>query len=195
MESVIFGFLGVVVGALITAGSNYVLVTRQENATAEKERQLDEIEIRRAARLIDADLALGEAVAAVCIENGISFPTDRPLSTDAWRQYRHIMAVRLSTRDWMIVLRGVKAIDDISTASALATKPGATVNPKVAFTNAIVSILNDLKEGRSALAELAHDDYDYDRTGPVRSFSLKAKAEAQEPRTARPIPLTGTVCG
>src|SRR5687768_9953894 len=53
----VLGLAGVLVGAGITAGTNYLLAGRRERAENERERRTHATEVKRAARLIDAELA------------------------------------------------------------------------------------------------------------------------------------------
>jgi len=56
MEAPLFALVGVIVGGIITAGSNYLLDRRRERAASQRENRNYAIEIKRAARLIDAEL-------------------------------------------------------------------------------------------------------------------------------------------
>jgi hypothetical protein len=63
MMAAIFGLVGVIVGGIITAGSSFVLAVRRERADRERDSRALAIEVKRAARLIDMELARVQAVA------------------------------------------------------------------------------------------------------------------------------------
>ena len=98
MTAAIFGLLGVFVGALITAGSNYYLALRHERVEREKDDHAHAIAVKRAARLIEQELGLAESVADVAIDTRRW--ADVKLSTNAWQEYCPVIASELSTADW-----------------------------------------------------------------------------------------------
>ena len=68
MSSAIIAFVGVIVGAIIAAGSTYLIATRREWADTERENRNRAIEIKRGLRLIDADLSRAQAAANICVD-------------------------------------------------------------------------------------------------------------------------------
>jgi len=56
LQYALLGLAGVLVGALITGGFNFLVAWRKERADAAAESKRHDVEVRRAARLIDDDL-------------------------------------------------------------------------------------------------------------------------------------------
>ena len=60
----IIGLVGVLVGATITTGANYLLAVRQERADAAKEKSEREVALKTAARLITHEFVWAQAAAS-----------------------------------------------------------------------------------------------------------------------------------
>ncbi|MFO7556430.1 MAG: hypothetical protein R6W88_14615 [Desulfobacterales bacterium] len=117
MERAIIGFIGVIVGAIIVAGSNYLIASKRERADTQKENRNHVIEIKRASRLIDADLSRANAAAKICVEKRHWWSADAyPLTIEGWQQYRGIIAPELSYNAWVTVRVAVEAVDNLKTA-------------------------------------------------------------------------------
>jgi hypothetical protein len=95
----VVALVSTIVGATIGAVTNYVLAVRRERADSDKDNRSHAIEVRRAARLIDAELLQAQAAAGICIEKKHWWSGDvQPLATEAWKKYSAIIAVDLSDR-------------------------------------------------------------------------------------------------
>ena len=84
MGEAIFGLLGVLVGGIITAGSSYLLDRRRERVERQRDRRNRAIELKRASRLIDAELSRAEAAARICVEKRHWWTPDVQLSRRPW---------------------------------------------------------------------------------------------------------------
>ena len=111
-----FGLLGVVVGGLITAVSSYLLDEKRGEREREREERNRSIEIKRAARMIDADFSLAEAYANVALEgNRYWSSTDAHLEFEGWDDYAAILAPAVSSDVWFKIragTEGVKTLND-----------------------------------------------------------------------------------
>lgn len=150
--SAISGLVGVIVGGIITAGSNYLLYQKHEQTERERDSRNHTIEIRRASRLIDADLSRAAAAARICIDKRHWWSPDvRPLTMEGWQQHRGIIATELSDNAWLAVRVAVEAVDNLKTGRCIGIELGlSTINDKTV--EQIGPMLNDIEAGRLALA-------------------------------------------
>lgn len=102
----LFGLLGVIVGGIITTASSYLLQRRGERTDNEREDRNRAIEIKRAARLIDAELLRARAAARIAIKNKHWWIPDAKLKTEAWEKYSAVIAPVLSYGDWVALVKG-----------------------------------------------------------------------------------------
>lgn len=77
------------------------------------ERRREGVAIRRAARLIDADLLFAEICARVCVEQKRWWVSDRRLTSDGWQQHRDVIASALRWDDWVAVMVAIEAVGDL----------------------------------------------------------------------------------
>src|SRR5207249_1811682 len=88
-----FGLLGVVVGGVISAVSSYLLDAKRAERDRQQEERARAIEIKRAARMIDADLTFAQARAKTAVETKLYWlPDNVPLKLNGWENYRSIIA-------------------------------------------------------------------------------------------------------
>jgi len=121
--SAISGLVGVIVGGIITAVSNYLLYQKRENTERKRDRRKRVIEIKRASRLIDADLSWAQAAAKICVEKRHWWSAVAPpLTVEGWQQYRGIIAPELSNNAWLAVFVAVEAVHHLNTARDLSFK-------------------------------------------------------------------------
>jgi hypothetical protein len=175
-----FGLGGVILGALITGGFGYLNQLRKERAEAAAERRREDTEVRRGARLIDADLIFAEAAARTCVEKSQWWVSDRRLTVEGWQQYRDVIASKLPWADWVAVLVAITAVGHLQGAKDEAAKlqrAKMAIDPNmrdvlasaeglgldiadprqaipVTTVTQIEPMLADLKAGRGALASL-----------------------------------------
>jgi hypothetical protein len=115
--SAISGLVGVIVGGIITAGSNYLLYQKRVQTERERDSRNHAIEIRGTSRLIDADLSRAIAVARICIDERHWWSPDvQPLTLEGWEQHRGIVAPELTENAWLAVRVAVEAVDNLKTA-------------------------------------------------------------------------------
>ncbi len=107
MTAAIFGLLGVLVGGLITSVSNYHLAVRRDRA----DQRIHAIEVKRAARLIELELAVAHTVAKGIVEMGLF--SDQPLSIESWQKWGPVLAPELSNADWDAVSLAIIAVERI----------------------------------------------------------------------------------
>lgn len=105
------GLGGVFLGALISAGAQYLLAQRHEKREIEREEQARATACRQAARLIDVDLRFASDAVRTCIKDGRW--SGKPLTVEGWVPYRNVIAPELSDDAWTTVVDGVKAVADL----------------------------------------------------------------------------------
>lgn len=108
-EQTVIALAGIA-GTLI-AGLGGIYVGAWLERKAEDRRE--DVAIRRAARLIDADLLLAETGARLCVEKKKWWVSTRRLTVDGWQQYRDVIAPHLQWSDWLAVLVAVEAVGDL----------------------------------------------------------------------------------
>lgn len=134
----IFGLVGVIVGGTITGGSTYFFERRRERR-----------ELKRASRLLDEELLIAETAATMCVEQRKWWPReDVELTTEAWREYRGVIALELSYAAWRAVSLAFMAVGHLATAG----RENGDLNDRVV--ESLRPMLRDIKAGRSALAPL-----------------------------------------
>lgn len=145
-----FGLVGVIVGGILTAGSNYLLDRRRERAINQRDNRNYAIEIKRAARLVDAELMRARGAVRIVIKNKGWWIPDTKLKTEAWEKYGATLAPALSYSDWAAVMTGVLAIDDIGLDRLTGDLSDSAVQN-------LVPMLNDIEVGLAALAPYVLD--------------------------------------
>lgn len=121
--SAISGLVGVIVGGIITAVSNFLLYQKREKTERKRDRRNRVVEITRASRLIDADLSWAQAAANICVEKRHWWSAvTPPLTVEGWQQYRGIIAPELSNNAWQAVIVAVEAVHHLNTARDLSIK-------------------------------------------------------------------------
>jgi hypothetical protein len=64
----IFGLVGVIIGGLINTGTTILVDGTRERANRQRESRKYAVELKRASRLIDAELSRAQAAAKICVE-------------------------------------------------------------------------------------------------------------------------------
>jgi hypothetical protein len=103
----------VLLGAIITAGITFWVARRKEWADLAAEHRRHAVEVRRAARLIDADLAIAETAARTTIESRKWWYTSQTLTSKGWQQRRDVIASEMSESAWKSVVVAGIAMDDL----------------------------------------------------------------------------------
>ena len=155
----IVALVSTIVGATIGAVTNYILAVRRERSDKERDDRNHAVEVKRAARLIDAELLRAQASAAICVEKRKWWSADVPqLSAEAWQKYGSTIAPGLSDQAWTDVTGAIEAVDNIRTARALAVAAGLEALPiRDTTADEIAPMLRDIKLGRAALAPFGRD--------------------------------------
>lgn len=155
----IVALVSTIVGATISAATNYALAERRDRADRERDSRNHAIELKRAARLIDAELLRAHAAAQICVEKRRWWTADAPqLSTEAWQKYSGTIAPDLSDRAWLDVTVALEAVDNIRRARDIAVDAGLGTNAISEVTaDQLAPMLRDIKLGRSALAPFVFD--------------------------------------
>ena len=117
------------------------------------------LEVKRVARLSDAELSRAEAAAHICVEKRHWWSGDAPqLSNEAWQKHSGTIAPHLSDQAWLALRVAIEALDNIRTARALAVAASLEAVPIPDTTaDALAPMLRDIKLGRAALAPFARD--------------------------------------
>jgi hypothetical protein len=146
--------MSTIIGATIGAATTYVLAVRRERADKERDSLNHAIEVKRAARLIDAELVRAQAAAFICVEKRYWWPGDvPPLSTEMWQKYSAAIAPELTLQAWRAVLTAIEAVDNIRMAREVTVESGLEAKA-ISDTTAetLTPMLRDLKLGSDALA-------------------------------------------
>ncbi len=146
------------VGATIGAATNYLLAVKREKTGRRIEVRHHAIELKRAARLIDAELMRARSAARICIEERHWWSADvRELSTEAWQKYGDTVAPDLSDEAWFAILAAVEAVENIRSARGIFIDQRLGAHPiSDAIAARLVPMLSDVELGRVALAPLVY---------------------------------------
>ena len=164
----IVALVSTIVGAAIVAATNYLLAARRERADKETDSRSHAIEIKRAARLLDMELAKAQALATIAIEKRY-WVDSAELSTEAWQTYGGTIAPDLSNLAWHTVTVAFLAVGHIEGSRALYVG-GALHDRPISDRNAegVAPMLRDVTLGREALAPIVWNDPDFrDSLGPL----------------------------
>jgi hypothetical protein len=88
----IFGLVGVIVGAVVTGGVEFVAERRREAAL-----------LRKAARLVEAELDEAATIFEGALEDGKLWSGSNRPEVPSWREYAPVLAEGLDTDDWGVV--------------------------------------------------------------------------------------------
>jgi hypothetical protein len=110
------------------------------------------IEVKRAARLIELELAGAEAAATICVEQKIWWSSDMQLTTESWQSHRAIIAPELSFTNWHAVSRAFLSVEALG-------KIRGNQNGDISESTAekIVPSLRSIEAGRQCLVPLTRD--------------------------------------
>ena len=109
MSAAIFGLLGVVVGAVLTGGVDYVMARRQEKA-----------ELRQSTRLVADELHSLWLMVDLILERGQLPPArlpgeeaERLFSTDSWQAHKPVLARGLRQEQWRALATVYAAVESM----------------------------------------------------------------------------------
>jgi hypothetical protein len=148
----IVALVSTIVGAAIAAATNYLLAARRERADREIDSHSHAIEVKRAARLLDMELAKAQALADISIRKRY-WVAGAELSTEAWQKYGGTIAPDLSNLAWHAITVAFLAVEHIEGSRALYVG-GALHDRPISDGNAegVAPMLRDVTLGREALA-------------------------------------------
>ncbi|MEJ7843008.1 MAG: hypothetical protein WKF95_14690 [Rubrobacter sp.] len=163
---------GIVVGAVVaivgTIG-NYFAGLKRDRQRYEQERLMererwrreDQLasrnnahEVKRAARLIDAELLRFQVAADNFVERKDWYSVAE-LTTQAWENHRGIIAPGLSGSDWNAVLIAAQAAENLLTIKGMQGDQPDDMNE--ATVEGLLRIHRDIEAGRRSLAPHVHD--------------------------------------
>jgi hypothetical protein len=155
----IVGVVSTIVGGVIGAATTYALAVRRETFDVMKERRNEAIEVKRAARLIDAELNRAAAAAHICVEKKHWWTQDvAPLSTEVWEKNGGTIAPHVSDQAWVAIIVAVEAVGNLRSDRAVAAEAGLITQPISDSTAAqLAPVLRDIERGRAALASLVFE--------------------------------------
>jgi hypothetical protein len=153
----VFLLVATLVGAFITTGFNYFLYRMRERAERERENRKRAIEIRRACRLIDAELLRADVAARICVEEKRWWNPTIQLTTEAWQNYSGIVSPESSYTDWVAVMVAVQAVDNLRSGRDIAFKDRLSDDIADMTAEQIVPVLMDIERGRRALTQFTLD--------------------------------------
>ncbi len=112
LSPAIIGFLGVIVGASISTGANYVLAVRKENADAARYELLRAQEFKVSARLITGDFAAAIGSLDAVLQLKVWLPgMAGGFQMSAWQRDAAVMARELSREEWQLVSSAAHAAE------------------------------------------------------------------------------------
>ena len=154
----IVALVSTIVGAAIVAATNYALAARRERADRDRDSRSHAIEAKKAARLIDLELAKAQALADIPIRKRY-WVDGAELSTEAWQKYGGTIAPDLSNLAWHAVTVAFVAVDHIEGSRALYVG-GPLRDKPISDGNAdgVAPMLRDVTLGREALAPFVWGD-------------------------------------
>jgi hypothetical protein len=139
--SVSGSLLGTVMGGVIVIYGNITLAKKKEK-----------LEFRTACRLIATELQIAELTLGLALKNHCWWRSDEKLATDAWEQYRHILAPQISYDAWSDVWLAVRGVNDARALAAAPRPQGSKADVLLPETeNALNILVKGFERARIAL--------------------------------------------
>jgi hypothetical protein len=111
VEPALIGLAGVLIGSVISVGANFVTAVRKERADVRLAKRNTAIEMRKAARLVSADLSLAIALAQQVARNSKWWNPEVEPTNKAWGKFREVIAPLLDYDDWHSLRVATEAVD------------------------------------------------------------------------------------
>jgi hypothetical protein len=146
----IMSLAGTIIGGSIVTGGNYYLARMRQQAEDNKEAITRAGELRKACRLIDSELVVVTSEVEVCLRDKRWWPFDEKFTSEAWQQYKSVLA-GLPYPAWGAALLAANAVHDLR---RLAAAPRPTEEPEVvgeATVKTIIVLQDRIEAGRRAL--------------------------------------------
>jgi hypothetical protein len=154
VTAAIFGLIGVVVGALLTAAREYLMARRQERAAARANARLLKVDLQRALDAIEHCLLPGRPPKAG--------PWDQELGADGWSDRLNLLATTMRDDDW----------EPVATAFVLVEKVRHGIASRW---------VADMRRERAVRAELAQASTQIEAA--LRALTHPARATPARPHT------------
>jgi hypothetical protein len=169
MESAVIGLIGVVVGALLSGTTTFIMAQRAEARQA-----------RAAARLLEAELRsvaedLNLLTAALTDDNVadlralLRLPPQR-----AWDAHKPLLAAVLTSPEWYAVAAAYESLDYLRVASSIDdyfSDDGRRVHDLIRFL--LKELASRVQAGASAVSRLAGNPQPQAQTEPIRAMFLR----------------------
>jgi hypothetical protein len=152
----IVGFASALLGATIGAVTNYIIAKRQERSEREQEERVRAVGVKRAARLIDQELLLAQALARMAVTER-HWVAAAEISTEVWKTHCGTIAPELSDDAWHLVTTAFLAAEHIKWGRGLYLEGNLLRDQPISDEAAgqISVMLRDVQQGRAALAPYA----------------------------------------
>lgn len=159
MFTAIFGLVGVIIGGLIAGLSSFLIERRRDQKVDEREGKARLQLLKRAARVVDADLEQAETSARFAVKDRKWWPEEMGrLEVTSWAEHREILASELSNEDWKTIVLGFGFIHGLNNARALAAKtdPFSPNHPEMTQDdqNRIPFGINGIAKARACIANV-----------------------------------------
>jgi hypothetical protein len=148
MEPAIIGLIGVVIGAAISTGANYLIAVRKEKADERKDNVARAVELKRAARLVENDIAVAVSFCLVVLDKGTFGPRNFSVLSDAWNKEKGILAAGCAYDDWYAVGIAILSLDHLQGIHTIAHADEEAAGDLVQYFD---GALKNLRAGRDAL--------------------------------------------
>ena len=146
MSEAIFGIIGVIVGALLTTGSEFLLRRRDERA-----------QFIVALRLLEAEFLLAGSVLQQALEDGY-WAAGSETAVPSWSDRSAALAPRIRRDDWHIIALGVAATEYAPKHFAHQLADGAVTVPLSDLDwTAVSNLLDSVQLAMSVIAEYSGD--------------------------------------
>jgi hypothetical protein len=103
-----------VVGGLLTVGSNVLIEERRRKHAAEVARAAEQVELRRATRLILAELVEVTHTIRHVARSRSGWPSERRLPASAWDENRGVLAARMPLVTWRWVCTAYDLANEVN---------------------------------------------------------------------------------
>jgi hypothetical protein len=160
-DTILVALVGVgstIIRATIGAATSYLVAKRNERTTEKRDATNRLIEIKRAARLIHAELIRLGAAASTSVESGTWYDQQiAKLSTDVWEKYSPTLAPELTYDKWLTLL---VAYENVGHMALILSSLECSGQERNAISSRHLEHLEQvLKEARSAKSALASYTY------------------------------------
>jgi hypothetical protein len=109
----------------------------------------------KASKLICTELLRARAAAKICVEEKHWWSVDLQPTTEAWQNYRPVIARELSITGWSAVVSGFEALENLVKEASQVGEIGGTLTEETAAR--IVPLLHEIELGCIALAALSRE--------------------------------------